>query len=257
MLLVNNIKKDFSLRDGSGQIEVLSGISFNLREGEILSVVGPSGCGKTTLMRILASLEKPTSGEVHWNNDEEATFPSFFMVFQDYSRSLFPWLSIQSQLELACKAYKYSQDEIQARINEILVTTRLEKYKKFLPGELSGGMQQRVSLARALVIKPRALLLDEPFGSLDANTRYHLEDYLLSLADKFNFAALFITHDIDEAIYVSDRILVMSSLPGKKHIEIDVDLPQPRCQRETKATPQFGEIRLELFDAIDTYDNFS
>lgn len=257
LLTVRDLTKIFPLRDEGGRLEVLANINLELYENEILSIVGPSGCGKTTLLRILAGLESPTTGSVSWRLKEDNNSPPFFMVFQDYSRSLFPWLSIQSQLELACKAYKYSQDEIQARINEILVATRLEKYKKFLPGELSGGMQQRVSLARALVIKPRALLLDEPFGSLDANTRYHLEDYLLSLADKFNFAALFITHDIDEAIYVSDRILVMSSLPGKKHIEIDVDLPQPRCQRETKATPQFGEIRLELFDAIDTYDNFS
>jgi NitT/TauT family transport system ATP-binding protein len=254
LLLVNNLKKNFTLRDGSGQIEVLSGVSLNLHEGEILSVVGPSGCGKTTLMRILSSLEKPTSGEVNWNNDDEANFPSFFMVFQDYSRSLFPWLSVQSQLELACKAFGQTDQVMQNRINEILEATHLQDYRKFLPGELSGGMQQRVALARALAIQPKALLLDEPFGSLDAYTRYHLEDYLLLLSEKFKLTVMFVTHDIDEAIYVADRVLVLSSRPSKVKSEIKIELDRPRSQRETKASPEFRDLRLSLYDAMEKTD---
>lgn len=251
MLIVRDLKKSFPLRDGTSQIEVLAGINFMLKEGEIISLVGPSGCGKTTLLRILTSLESSTTGDVHWNHDEEKSSAPFFMVFQDYSRSLFPWLTVQSQLELACKAFGQKDQTMQQRIEDVLDATQLQDYRKFLPGELSGGMQQRVALARALVIQPKALLLDEPFGSLDAYTRYHLEDYLLALAEKYKLTVIFVTHDIDEAIYIGDRVIVLTTKPSRVIKEIHVDLPRPRSQRETKASTRFSEIRLQLYDAIE------
>jgi NitT/TauT family transport system ATP-binding protein len=253
LLVVNDLTKEFPVRDSSTPLKALDRLSFELNQGEILSVVGPSGCGKTTLLRILAGLESPTSGKVDWEQNAESPPVYSFMVMQDYSRSLFPWLSVESQLKLACTALNLKPSEQSAKIDHALELTKLAEYRRFLPKELSGGMQQRVALARALVTEARLLLLDEPFRSLDAYTRYHLEDHLLTIAKNLNLSMIFVTHDLDEAIYISDRILVMTALPGKVRTVLPVDLSRPRNQRDTKATPRFSEIRLQLYDAIGQF----
>jgi NitT/TauT family transport system ATP-binding protein len=172
------------------------------------------------------------------------------MVFQDYTRSLFPWLIIQKQLELAFIGSTLPHDLIQKKIENVLEITELTIYRNFFPKELSGGMQQKVSLARALVLEPKILFLDEPFGSLDAQSRYYLEDYLQSLVEKLDISIIFVTHDLDEAIYVSDRVVVFSQKPTIIFKEIITDLPRPRSQIDTKSLPIFLELRRDLFDRL-------
>lgn len=239
-----------------GSSRVLADIAFSLHRNELLGIVGPSGCGKSTLLRIIAGLESPTKGDVRWNIPPENPIPHF-MVFQDYGRSLFPWLSVRGQLIYARNRVRPNRPGPRSggvpggpgpgdEIDRILQLAGLSEHAHLLPSQLSGGMKQRVALARALVLKPAVLLLDEPFGSLDAYTRYQLEDHLLRTLETRDIAMILVTHDLDEAVYLGNRILVLGERPTRVREEIPVTFPQ-RDQIGTKSSPEFGAIRKRIF----------
>jgi len=219
---------------------VIASVTFEVVAGEIVSIVGPSGCGKTTLLKTLAGLLQPTSGSVQFQGQPVRGVPGgLAMVFQEYSRSLLPWATVNANVELPLR-YKALDPASRARlVSESLGAVGLAEFGEHYPWQLSGGMQQRVAIARALAYQPKLLLMDEPFASVDAQTRSDLEDLVAEVRAKFDITIVFITHDIDEAVYLSDRIIVLSKSPTTVLDLITADLPRPRDQIVTKALPQF------------------
>jgi NitT/TauT family transport system ATP-binding protein len=225
----------------------LGGISFDVHQGEFVSIVGPSGCGKTTLLRCLSGLMRPTSGEVVLEGKQVDAVPKdLTLVFQDYRRSLYPWLRVADNVEFPLKNSGLDKDERRERVRQALDDVGLTGHSNKYPGQLSGGMQQRVAIARALAYRPNVLLMDEPYASVDAQTRASLEDLLLELWALRRKTVLFVTHDIDESVYLADRVVVLSGAPSKVVAEIEVDIERPRDQIETKATSTFVELRAEV-----------
>jgi NitT/TauT family transport system ATP-binding protein len=225
----------------------LGGITFAINKGEFVAIVGPSGCGKTTLLRCLSGLMAPTSGEVTLAGAPVTSVPKdLTLVFQDYRRSLYPWLRVDANVEFPLKNSGIEKAERTERVRQSLDDVGLTGHAGKYPGQLSGGMQQRVSIARALAYRPNLLLMDEPFASVDAQTRASLEDVLLEVWERRKKTVLFVTHDIDESVYLADRVLVLSSGPSQVIADIEVDIPRPRDQIETKATPEFVELRHEV-----------
>ena len=211
----------------SGPVEALRAVDLAAAEGEFVCLLGLSGCGKSTLLQIIAGLEQPTGGSVSVGGTP-LTAPSELtsMVFQDHG--LFPWMTVQRNVEFALKAHGVSRKERAARALEYLAMTGLSAFTQRYPHELSGGMRQRVGIARALTTRPRALLMDEPFGALDAQTRGNLQEELLQIWERQRTTVLFVTHSIDEAVYLADRIIVFSPRPGRVSAVVPVDLPRPR-----------------------------
>jgi NitT/TauT family transport system ATP-binding protein len=219
---------------------VIANVSFEVTAGEIVSIVGPSGCGKTTLLKVLAGLLKPSKGVVRFQSQPVQGVPAgLAMVFQEYSRSLLPWATVNDNVELPLR-YKGIDASSRGRlVSEGLDAVGLSGYGKHYPWQLSGGMQQRVAIARALAYQPKLLLMDEPFASVDAQTRSDLEDLVAAVRARFDITIVFITHDIDEAVYLSDRAVVLSKSPTTVLDRIAIDIPRPRDQIATKALPQF------------------
>lgn len=235
-------------RDGS-ITEVIAEVSVDLAPGEFVSIVGPSGSGKTTLLRAASGLRPPTAGEVHFAGGPlEGVAPGISLVFQEYNKSLFPWLSIGKNVAMGARRLPPAQRHEQAQA--ALRRVGLEGFASRYPWELSGGMQQRAALARALVSDPTVLMMDEPFASVDALTRGHLEDVVAELWERSSFAALLVTHDVGEAVYLSDRVLVLSARPSRVLAEIAVDLPRPRAQRETRLLPAFAELEVQVLERV-------
>jgi NitT/TauT family transport system ATP-binding protein len=225
----------------------LGGISFCVDQGEFVSIVGPSGCGKTTLLRCVSGLMQPTSGSVSMEGEVISTVPKHLtLVFQDYSRSLYPWLRVADNVDFPLKDAGLAKPERQERVAQALADVGLTGHETKYPRQLSGGMQQRVAIARALAYRPSMLLMDEPYASVDAQTRAQLEDMLLDVWERRSKTVLFVTHDIDESVYLADRVLVLSSGPSRVIADIKVDIARPRDQIETKATPEFVELRAEV-----------
>jgi len=235
---------------GAGTTEehvALGGISFTVKQGEFVSIVGPSGCGKTTLMRCVSGLMKPTSGAVSMEGEEISSVPAHLtLVFQDYSRSLYPWLRVADNVDFPLKDSGLASADRRERVAQALADVGLTGHETKYPRQLSGGMQQRVAIARALAYRPSMLLMDEPYASVDAQTRASLEDMLLEVWERRNKTVLFVTHDIDESVYLADRVLVLSSGPSRVIADIEVNIPRPRDQIDTKATPEFVELRAEV-----------
>ena len=228
--------------------EIFRNIHFNVLPGEFVSICGLSGVGKSTFVRVLAGLIRPTSGSVYLDGELVTTPPkSMSFVSQDYSRSLFPWLTVSKNVALPFRGKDIAKKEIQIRVAKVLSEVGLSDFSDSYPWQLSGGMQQRVAIARALVTRPRLLLLDEPFASVDAHTRFELEDLVLNLVHEINATAIMVTHDIDEATYMSDRVFVMTGLPASFTTEIDVKLPKPRSQSVTRSHSNFLSIRDDLY----------
>jgi NitT/TauT family transport system ATP-binding protein len=219
---------------------VIATVTFEVTAGEIVSIVGPSGCGKTTLLKILAGLLKPSKGSVRFQSQPVRGVPAgLAMVFQEYSRSLLPWATVSGNIELPLR-YKGMNPPSRTRlVLESLDAVGLAGCGDYYPWQLSGGMQQRVAIARALAYQPKLLLMDEPFASVDAQTRADLEDLVAAVRAKFDITIVFITHDIDEAVYLSDRAIVLSKSPTIVLDQIAIELPRPRDQIVTKALPQF------------------
>jgi NitT/TauT family transport system ATP-binding protein len=236
---------------GADAFTAIDEITFSTRPGELLCIVGPSGCGKTTLLRCVSGLMAPTAGAVRLD-DRPVTAPprSMALVFQDYSRSLLPWMRVHDNVVLPLKAARVGRDERERLATDALASVGLAGDGAKYPWQLSGGMQQRAAIARALAYQPEILLLDEPFASVDAQTRADLEDLLLDVWGRTGLTVLLVTHDIDEAVYLADRIVVLSAAPTRVRKTITVDLPRPRDQITTKELPEFARLRASVFALI-------
>ncbi len=246
LLNVEHIGKQY------GDLLAVKDATFDVKEGEFISIVGPSGCGKTTLLKMICGLLEPSSGQVRIHEQQvTSSVPEMILVFQDYSRSLFPWLSVRKNVLFPLKNRSdLNSAEKERRAQEAIQAVGLEDSFDQYPWQLSGGMQQRVAIARAIAFRPEILLLDEPFASVDALTRAELEDLVLRLQAKFKITVLLVTHDIDEAVYLADRVFVLGPPPSVVIRAVTVELPSPRSQTETRSDPRFLEIRNEIHDLI-------
>jgi NitT/TauT family transport system ATP-binding protein len=235
----------------TGERLALADITFDVTRGEFVCVVGPSGAGKTTLLRCLAGLMPPTSGDAIFEGAPLRRVPDQVgVVFQDYSRSLFPWLTVSRNIALPLKVRGIGKAARAERIAEVLASVGLSDVGRQYPWQLSGGMQQRVAIARALAYRPDLLLMDEPFASVDAQTRFELEDLILRVHDEFGVTVVFVTHDIDEAVYLADRVVVLSASPGVVSEIVDITLPKPRDQIVTKSDDAFSGYRQHLLGVV-------
>jgi NitT/TauT family transport system ATP-binding protein len=225
----------------------IEGVDLQVAEGELVSIVGPSGCGKSTLLRCVAGLISPTSGQVVLRGEPVERVPDRLgVVFQEYGRSLYPWLTVRDNVALPLRRTQRSRALRRQVAEESLAAVGLTGVSGRYPWQLSGGMQQRAALARALACDPVLLLMDEPFGSVDAQTREDLEDLVLRLRQERGITILLVTHDIDESVYVGDRVLVLTPGPGRIRAELTVNLPAPRDQITTKELPEFVRLRTEV-----------
>jgi NitT/TauT family transport system ATP-binding protein len=230
-----------------GDQTALDDVSFEVGESELVSIVGKSGCGKSTLLRAIAGLMTPTAGEVRLSGRPVRGVPDdLAVVFQDYSRSLLPWMSVRDNVTFPLKRRGLDRTARREAAGSALEAVGLAEAAGKYPWQLSGGMQQRVAIARALAYRPSLLLMDEPFGSVDAQTREDLEDLLLRVRAANDMTILLVTHDIDESVYVSDRILVMGRAPGRVIADLSVGLPAERDRIETRELPAFVHLRSEV-----------
>jgi NitT/TauT family transport system ATP-binding protein len=229
---------------------ILDDISLELARGEILTIVGPSGTGKTTLLRLLGGLTPATRGTVHVNGGLIDGPPAgVVIVFQDYSHALLQWRTVGRNVAFGLEG-RLPRGEIAGRVHDALRLVRLETHADEYPWQLSGGMQQRVQIARALALRPAVLLMDEPFAALDAMTKATLQDELLQVREQTGSSVVFVTHDIEEAVYLGDRVAVITGAPGRIARTVAVDLPKPRDQVVTRQLPKFLELRYLLHQAI-------
>jgi NitT/TauT family transport system ATP-binding protein len=230
---------------------VLDGINLDVARGEFVCIVGPSGAGKTTLLRCMSGLLQPTDGFVTVHGVPIDKPPaSLAVVFQDYSRSLMPWMSIERNVMLPLRSRGLSKSERCERAREALAAVGLSGTHAHYPWQLSGGMQQRAAIARALAYRPEALLMDEPFASVDAQTRAELEDLVLSLKDKVGVSVILVTHDIDEAVYLGDHVVVLTGSPARVAERIPIGLGSGRDQLTTKSLPEFARLRGKVLRLI-------
>lgn len=249
MLEVRSFSKRYESR--GAVTEAVRDISFTLDAGEFLAVVGPSGCGKSTLLRCIAGLDHPSGGEILVHGKPVTGPPeNMGVVFQDYSRSLLPWMTVSRNVQLPLDYKVRDRKEREAATSRALAAVDLAGFANHYPWQLSGGMQQRVAIARALAVNPTLLLMDEPFASVDAQTRAELEDLLLQIWQEFGVTILLVTHDIDESVYLADRVLVLSRPPSTVATVVPVDLARPRNQLDTKHDPLFADLRTEVVAAI-------
>ncbi|MEF8807138.1 ABC transporter ATP-binding protein [Natronomonas sp.] len=240
---VDSISKQYTGQDGP--VQALQDVSFEVEDGEFVCIVGPSGCGKTTLFRIIAGLESATSGEVYLTGErvEEPT-PNMGVVFQEYH--LFPWRTVSGNVAFGLEKQGTPEAERRERVDHLIDLVGLEGFSASYPKELSGGMKQRVAIARALAADPELLLMDEPFGAVDAQTREMLQGELLDIWQETEKTVLFVTHDVEEAVKLADRVLVMAKEPGRILETVEVDLPRPRARSDA----EFGEYYERVLDLI-------
>ena len=245
-LKIDNVKKIYQTR--KGEMTALNGVNLDIKENEFICVVGPSGCGKSTLLNIIAGLDTPTSGAVYIDGKKiEGTGTERGVVFQQYA--LFPWLTVKKNVEFGLKLKGLSKEECDAIAMKYLKMVELEKFADSYPKELSGGMKQRVAIARAYAMNPEVLLMDEPFGALDAQTRTQLQSELLKAWQEENKTCFFVTHDIEEAIVLATRVVIMSARPGRIKEVVDIDIPYPRDQ-ETKMSDRFIELKNHIWGQV-------
>ena len=249
LLEIETLSKTYGT--GPKVTRAIGSVSLTVDEGEFACVVGPSGCGKTTLLKCIAGLLKPTSGEVLLRGKRVAGPPEqMALVFQEYSRSLMPWASVRNNVLLPLRHKKLKTAERRALVEEALEAVGLTTFIDHYPWQLSGGMQQRVAIARALAYQPTILLMDEPFASVDAQTRGDLEDLILRVREEFGITILFVTHDIDESVYLADRVVVLTHSPTEVKEIVPVALPRPRDQIATKELAEFAMLRAHVYRLI-------
>jgi NitT/TauT family transport system ATP-binding protein len=245
-LSIRDVNKVYGGQHGDATT-ALKSISLEVRQGEFLAILGPSGCGKSTLLQIVAGLIDGTAGEVALNGKAvTAPPPEMVYLFQQYSKSLLPWRTVEQNVALVFESKGMKKRDISERCGEYLDMVGLVSFRNHYPWQLSGGMQQRVAIARALAAQPRVLLLDEPFSAVDALTRIELQSLVLDLWARQSLTILLITHDVDEAVFMADRIAVLSSRPSTVETVVDTELPRPRDAMGTRELPRFLQLRHEL-----------
>jgi NitT/TauT family transport system ATP-binding protein len=249
LLEIKSLSKTY---DAGGKVtRAIGNVSLAVDEGEFACVVGPSGCGKTTLLKCIAGLLRPTSGEVLLRGRRVSGPPEeMALVFQEYSRSLMPWASVRNNVLLPLRHKRLKTPARRALVEEALEAVGLTTFIDHYPWQLSGGMQQRVAIARALAYQPTILLMDEPFASVDAQTRGDLEDLILRVREEFGITILFVTHDIDESVYLADRVVVLTHSPTEVKEIVPVALPRPRDQIATKELAEFAHLRGHVYRLI-------
>jgi ABC-type nitrate/sulfonate/bicarbonate transport system ATPase subunit len=247
-LLLDQVSRTFPARQGHAPTRALEPTDLKVGNNDFVTILGPSGCGKSTLLRIIAGLDRPTSGHVALDG-REITGPGADrgMVFQSYT--LFPWLTVRDNIAFGLRERGFSEAERGTIADGFIQRVGLSGFENHWPKQLSGGMQQRTAIARALANDPKILLLDEPFGALDNQTRMLMQEMLLGIWERDQKTVLFVTHDIEEAIFLGSRIIVMSARPGRIKAQITVDLPHPRSYR-IKTTPQFVGLKERLVEEI-------
>ena len=236
-----------------GDHAAIASVDFQVRRGQFVSLLGPSGCGKSTILRMVAGLLPPTDEIISFKGQQLTAPPAGIVyVFQQYTKSLFPWLTVMGNLEFGATSPHARRRKTGDRTEcmDMLRMVGLEAHADKYPWQLSGGMQQRVAIARALVARPEVLLMDEPFSALDALSRESLQDLLVRIWQDLKLTVVFVTHDIAEAIYLSDKIYVLSRAPSTILTEIDVDIPRPRDQLATRELPAFLSLRRSLYDVV-------
>ncbi|MBP1852983.1 ABC transporter ATP-binding protein [Rhizobium halophytocola] len=241
-----NVSKVFDL--GATRFTALESLSLDIEDGEFITVVGPSGCGKSTAMNIAGGLTGPTSGKVTVDGVEvRGPSPERGVIFQQYA--LFPWLTVRENVEFGLKIAGHPKTERRRISDHFIELVGLTHFAESLPKTLSGGMKQRCAIARAYAVNPKILLMDEPFGALDALTRVQLQDQLLAMWSKERRTVVFITHDVDEAVFLASRVIVMAARPGRLHKIIPVELPYPRTE-EMRLSPEFAALRNEVWRSV-------
>ncbi|MGW5161224.1 ABC transporter ATP-binding protein [Nonomuraea wenchangensis] len=249
MLDVRGLQKVYEGRGRS--VEAVRDLTFTVAAGELVCIVGPSGAGKTTLLRCVAGLLDTTAGEVVLEGERvTGPPPGMAVVFQEYGRSLFPWMTVRQNVELPLKEKKVPKDRRCRLVEDSLEAVGLAEAQDAHPWQLSGGMQQRVAIARAVAYEPHLLLMDEPFAAVDAQTRADLEDLVRSLWRRLGVTVLFVTHDIDESVYLGQRVIVLSSSPTVVLEDVPIDLPAERDQLTTRSLPRFAELRSQVYELI-------
>ena len=249
MLEVRKLGKTYGT--GAKATRAIADVSLTVADGEFVCVVGPSGCGKTTLLKCIAGLLRPSHGSVVLRGKEVTRPPEeMALVFQEYSRSLMPWMSVAGNVLLPLRHKKLARKERRRLVEESLEAVDLSSFSDRYPWQLSGGMQQRVAIARALAYQPAILLMDEPFASVDAQTRGDLEDLILRVREQYGITILFVTHDIDESVYLADRVVVLTHAPTEVKEIVGVQLPRPRDQIATKELPEFAQLRAHVYRLV-------
>ncbi|RTE03546.1 ABC transporter ATP-binding protein [Paenibacillus whitsoniae] len=241
LLTIQQLNKTFT--SSKGAVQALHDVQLHVKEGEFITVIGPSGCGKSTLLKIIAGLDAQYTGVVRLGG-EPIKAPGIDKGFIFQEPRLFPWLTVEKNIaaDLSLK-----QADVRRKVDELIALVRLEGFQKAYPRELSGGMAQRVAIARALLRSPKVLLLDEPFGALDAFTRTHMQEVLIDIWQKNKTTMIFVTHDIDEAIYLGNRVVILKPRPGAIRNIVPIDLPFPR----KKSTTSFQELRLKVLNEFE------
>jgi NitT/TauT family transport system ATP-binding protein len=249
VLSVDHLKKTYG--EGTKAVEAIGDLTFEVREKEFVSVVGPSGCGKTTLLKCMSGLLAPSGGEVRLHDRGVDGPPEkMALVFQEYSRSLFPWMTVRQNVAFPLRRQRLDKAAVRELVEGAMESVALSGVLDRYPWELSGGMQQRVAIARALAYQPEIMLMDEPFASVDAQTRADLEDLVLDVRREYGVTVVFVTHDIDESIYLGDRVVVLTPSPTHVQEILEVELPSPRDQIETKELAEFGQLRAHVYRSI-------
>ncbi|KRA23838.1 ABC transporter [Microbacterium sp. Root61] len=249
MLSLKNVTKRYG-DAGTGTLAVQD-LTFEIGGNEVVTIVGPSGCGKTTVLKLMAGLLEPTSGSITIDGDAVTRPPKqIALVFQDYVNSLYPWMTVEQNVDFPLTRKVRDRTARRERVMTAIESVGLMGFENRYPWQLSGGMQQRVAIARGLAYQPQMLLMDEPFGALDAQTRADLEDLVLHVRDTFGITIVFVTHDIDESVYLADRVLVMGPRPTFIEADLPVSLPSPRDQIETKELPEFARVRSDVYRRI-------
>ncbi|MDK2974290.1 MAG: sulfonate transport system ATP-binding protein [Methanofollis sp.] len=250
-LKVEHINKSFVTNKGE-QVDAIGDVSFTIQDKEFICIVGPSGCGKTTLLRIIAGLDVPSGGKAELGGKEiVGPSPKMAMIFQEYS--LYPWRTILDNIAFGLEVQGVETDARYATARKYLKLIGLCEFETSYPYELSGGMRQRVAVARALAVDPEVLLMDEPFGALDAQTRNAMQTELLQIWEKTRKTVLFVTHSVDEAVFLADRIFVLSNRPSKIRETIDVPLPRPR----DRTSVEFAQVRKHVLSLIQNTEESS
>jgi NitT/TauT family transport system ATP-binding protein len=249
MLDVAGLHKTYT---GAGRtVEAIRDVTFRVGAGALVCIVGPSGAGKTTLLKCIAGLLPPSGGTLVLDGAPIAgPPPAMAVVFQEYGRSLFPWMTVRQNIELPLKQKRLPAARRRALVNDALAAVDLADAQAAYPWQLSGGMQQRVAIARAVAYEPQVLLMDEPFAAVDAQTRADLEDLIRVLWHRLKVTVLFVTHDIEEAVYLGQRVLILSHAPTVIMEDVAIDLPDERSQLETRSLPRFSELRRHVYAQI-------